>query len=155
MSMQKSDELGDVAAVLFQQMNHLVTNLWTCGFVLCEKNRDEDEWWLSMDGDFTRGFFLPNVGDYAHATEARVQATLVGEAFDGLWLRETLAWLDKWLGYIDELRANGGGSTFAESTQTRDEATPAAASGNTTRKRSTSTRAAVRRRRWQRVECRP
>ena len=69
------------------------------------------------------------LGDYAHATEARVQATLVGEAFDGLWLRETLAWLDKWLGYIDELRANGGGSIFAESTQTRDEASPSAASG--------------------------
>ncbi len=68
MAMQNSSELGAVAAELFAQMNQLVTNLWTCGFVLCEKDRDEDEWWLSMDGDFTRGFFLPNVGDYAHAT---------------------------------------------------------------------------------------
>lgn len=68
MAMQSSSELGNVAAELFAQMNQLVTNLWTCGFVLCEKDRDEDEWWLSMDGDFTRGFFLPNVGDYAHAT---------------------------------------------------------------------------------------
>ncbi|MFU8860284.1 MAG: ATP-binding protein [Cyclonatronaceae bacterium] len=68
MAMQSSDELGAVAAELFAQMNQLVTNLWTCGFVLCEKDRNEDEWWLSMDGDFTRGFFLPNIGDYAHAT---------------------------------------------------------------------------------------
>jgi signal transduction histidine kinase len=68
MAMQNSSELGTVAAELFAQMNQLVTNLWTCGFVLCEKDRDEDEWWLSMDGDFTRGFFLPNVGNYAHAT---------------------------------------------------------------------------------------
>ena len=68
MAMHRSTELGDVAAVLFQQLNELVSNLWTCGFVLCEKDRDEDEWWLGMDDGFTRGFFLPNVGDYTHAT---------------------------------------------------------------------------------------
>ncbi len=68
MAMQQSNELGAVASVLFKEMNRLVTNLWTCGFVLCEKERGEDEWWLSMDMDFTRGFFLPNMGDFAHAT---------------------------------------------------------------------------------------
>ncbi|SFA81887.1 nuclear transport factor 2 family protein [Algoriphagus aquimarinus] len=68
MGMQQSDELGDVATVLFNEMNGLVSNLWTCGFVLCEENRKEDEWWLSMDTGFTRGFFLPNVGDFAHAS---------------------------------------------------------------------------------------
>jgi signal transduction histidine kinase len=67
MGMQKSDELADVANVLFQEMNELVHNLWTCGFVLCEKDRQEDEWWLSLEDGFTRGFFLPNVNDYAHA----------------------------------------------------------------------------------------
>ncbi|MDO8899192.1 MAG: histidine kinase dimerization/phospho-acceptor domain-containing protein, partial [Bacteroidales bacterium] len=67
MGMQKSDELADVANVLFQEMNDLVHNLWTCGFVLCEKDRTEDEWWLSLEDGFTRGFFLPNVNDYAHA----------------------------------------------------------------------------------------
>ncbi len=67
MGMQKSDELADVANVLFQEMNELVHNLWTCGFVLCEKDRAEDEWWLSLEDGFTRGFFLPNVNDYAHA----------------------------------------------------------------------------------------
>ena len=67
MGMQQSSELGEVAAELFHQMNLLVANLWTCGFVLCEKDRDEDEWWLSMDSGFTRGFFLPNIGDYTHA----------------------------------------------------------------------------------------
>ncbi len=36
--------------------------------MLCEEDREEDEWWLSMDGGFTRGFYLPNVGDYTHAT---------------------------------------------------------------------------------------
>ena len=68
MAMQQSNELGDVATVLFNEMNGLLDNLWTCGFVLCEENRQEDEWWLSMDTGFTRGFFLPNVGDFAHET---------------------------------------------------------------------------------------
>jgi len=67
MGMQKSDELADVANVLFEEMNDLVDNLWTCGFVLCEKDREEDEWWLSLEDGFSRGFFLPNVNDYAHA----------------------------------------------------------------------------------------
>src|SRR6056297_1437288 len=96
MAMQKSSELGDVAAELFAQMNQLVDNLWTCGFVLCEKGRDEDEWWLSMDGDFTRGFFMPNVGDYAHGSlyEGWVQ----GEEFravqlDGKTLQQHYDWL--------------------------------------------------------------
>lgn len=96
MAMQSSAELGAVAAELFAQMNQLVTNLWTCGFVLCEKDRDEDEWWLSMDGDFTRGFFLPNVGDYAHAT--LYEGWLKGEALravqlDGVVLQQHYDWL--------------------------------------------------------------
>jgi len=96
MAMQSSSELGTVAAELFAQMNQLVTNLWTCGFVLCEKNRDEDEWWLSMDGDFTRGFFLPNIGDYAHAT--LYEGWLNGDALravqlDGETLQQHYDWL--------------------------------------------------------------
>ncbi len=96
MAMQSSAELGAVAAELFAQMNQLVTNLWTCGFVLCEKDRDEDEWWLSMDGDFTRGFFLPNVGDYAHAT--LYEGWLKGEPLravqlDGEALQQHYDWL--------------------------------------------------------------
>jgi signal transduction histidine kinase len=67
MGMQKSDELADVADVLFNEMNDLVHNLWTCGFVLCEKDREEDEWWLGLEEGFTRGFFLPNINDYAHS----------------------------------------------------------------------------------------
>ncbi len=96
MAMHHSTELGDVAAELFDQMNQLVTNLWTCGFVLCEKDRDEDEWWLSMDDGFTRGFFLPNVGDYAHAT--LYDGWLKGDSFravqlDGNNLQQHYDWL--------------------------------------------------------------
>jgi signal transduction histidine kinase len=96
LAMQRSDELGEVASILFKQMNQLVHNLWTCGFVLCEKDRTEDEWWLSMDGDFTRGFFLPNVGDYAHAT--LYEGWLKGETarsvqLDGEALQQHYDWL--------------------------------------------------------------
>jgi hypothetical protein len=96
MAMQKSDELGDVASVLFKELNQLVTNLWTCGFVLCEKDREEDEWWLSMDTGFTRGFFLPHVGDYAHAI--LYEGWSNGEAFrsvqlDGASLQQHYDWL--------------------------------------------------------------
>jgi signal transduction histidine kinase len=96
MAMQQSTELGEVASVLFKEMNQLVTNLWTCGFVLCEKYRTEDEWWLSMDAGFTRGFLLPNVGDYAHAT--LYEGWQTGEAFrsvelHGQLLQEHYDWL--------------------------------------------------------------
>ncbi len=66
MAMQRSEELGDVATVLFKELNQLVTNLWTCGFVLCEKDRTEDEWWLCTEGGFIPAFYLPNVGDRVH-----------------------------------------------------------------------------------------
>ena len=67
MGMQQSHELGDVATVLFKELNHLVENLWTCGFVLCEKDRGEDEWWLSTGDGFIPAFYLPNTGDPTHA----------------------------------------------------------------------------------------
>ena len=67
MAMQGSEELGDVATVLFKELNQLVENLWTCGFVLCEKDRTEDEWWLSTGDGFIPAFFLPNTGDRTHA----------------------------------------------------------------------------------------
>lgn len=66
MGMQKAEELGKVATVLFSELNALVDNLWTCGFVLCEKNKQEDEWWLSLDNGLIQPFTLPNVGDFAH-----------------------------------------------------------------------------------------
>ncbi|MDG1277820.1 MAG: ATP-binding protein [Algoriphagus sp.] len=66
MGMQKAEELGEVATVLFSELNTLVDNLWTCGFVLCEKGRKEDEWWLSLDNGLIQPFSLPNVGDFAH-----------------------------------------------------------------------------------------
>src|SRR5678816_281012 len=96
MAMQKSAELGDVAAVLFKEMNQLVENLWTCGFVLCEKDRSEDEWWLSAENGFIPAFYLPNTGDVTHANI--YQGWLNGESYhteqlEGIELEEHYEWL--------------------------------------------------------------
>ncbi|NVK50107.1 MAG: hypothetical protein HWE09_10080, partial [Cyclobacteriaceae bacterium] len=86
MGMQKAEELGDVATVLFSELNSLVDNLWTCGFVLCEKNRQEDEWWLSATNGLIDPFFLPNVGDYAH--ESLYEGWEKGESYRTVTLED-------------------------------------------------------------------
>jgi hypothetical protein len=96
LAMQKSAELGDVATVLFKEMNQLVENLWTCGFVLCKKDRSEDEWWLSAENGFIPAFYLPNTGDVTHANI--YQGWLNGEPYhteqlEGTALEEHYEWL--------------------------------------------------------------
>ncbi|MEO6612512.1 MAG: ATP-binding protein [Chitinophagaceae bacterium] len=66
MAMQKSTELGETATSLFEQMNTLVPDLWTCGFVLCDKNKPVDEWWLSGGNGYMPDLILPNTGDLTH-----------------------------------------------------------------------------------------
>jgi hypothetical protein len=96
MAMQKSEELGEVATVLFSELNSLVDDLWTCGFVFCEENRPEDEWWLSLANGLIQPFFLPNVGDFTH--ENLYKGWKNGEAYrtvtlENEMLREHYDWL--------------------------------------------------------------
>jgi signal transduction histidine kinase len=96
LAMQKSSELADVATVLFKELNQLVINLWTCGFVLCEKGRAEDEWWLCTEGGFIPAFYLPNVGDITHFNI--YQGWLNGETYhteqlEGEALEQHYVWL--------------------------------------------------------------
>ena len=96
MAMQQSEELGDVATVLFKELNELVENLWTCGFVLCEKDSNEDEWWLSTEEGFIPPLFLPNVGDDTHHNiyEAwKNGATYHTEQLEGDALNKHYDWL--------------------------------------------------------------
>ncbi|NER09704.1 His Kinase A (phospho-acceptor) domain-containing protein [Muriicola jejuensis] len=98
MGMQRSDELGQVATVLFRELNRLVDNLWTCGFVLCEEGRDEDEWWLSAENGFIPAFYLPNVGDVTHNNiynAWRNGADYHTEQLEGDALQEHYDWLMK------------------------------------------------------------
>ncbi|MBC7826235.1 MAG: hypothetical protein H7122_00710, partial [Chitinophagaceae bacterium] len=96
MGMQLSEELGDVATVLFKELNQLVENLWTCGFVLCERERPEDEWWLSTETGFIPAFYLPNTSGVTHANI--YQGWLNGESYhteqlEGEALKEHYEWL--------------------------------------------------------------
>jgi len=96
MGMQQSHELGDVATVLFKELNQLVDNLWTCGFVLCEKDRAEDEWWLSTGDGFIPAFYLPNTGDATHANIYdgwKRGETYHTEQLEGEALQEHYDWL--------------------------------------------------------------
>ncbi len=66
MAMQKSSDLGDTSALLFGQLYALVPELWTCGFVLCDRHKTTDEWWLSGGSGFMPDLILPNMGDALH-----------------------------------------------------------------------------------------
>jgi signal transduction histidine kinase len=96
MGMQQSHELGDVATALFRELNQLVENLWSCGFVLCEKDRVEDEWWLSTGDGFIPAFYLPNTGDRTHANIYNAWEkgeTYHTEQLEGENLQEHYDWL--------------------------------------------------------------
>jgi signal transduction histidine kinase len=98
MAMQQSEELGDVATILFKEINHLAENLWVCGFVLCEQNRSEDEWWLSSETGFIPAFYIPNIGDATHENIYRGWKngeTYHTEQLEGEALKEHYEWLWK------------------------------------------------------------
>ena len=54
MAMQKSEELAEVATVLFQQVKALGVPQWTCGFSIFEIDDKEFTWYPgSADGDIS------------------------------------------------------------------------------------------------------
>jgi signal transduction histidine kinase len=96
MAMQKSTDLGDTSALLFGQLNSLVPELWTCGFVLCDRNKTTDEWWLSGGSGFMPDLILPHLGDALHNNI--YQAWLNGESYyeeviEGEALQQHYDWL--------------------------------------------------------------
>ncbi|CAN5634391.1 hypothetical protein BH10BAC3_BH10BAC3_27550 [soil metagenome] len=96
MAMQKSMELGETATLLFEQMNRLVPNLWSCGFVLCDRNKTVDEWWLSGGNGFMPDLVLPNTGDVTHENiyKAWVQGSSYHkEVVEGEALQKHYEWL--------------------------------------------------------------
>ena len=96
MAMHESDQLADVATVMFKEVNELVDDLWTCGIVLCEQDSQEDVWWLSTENGFLPPLPLPNVGDRVHNTLYR--AWVEGKSYEtvqieGEELEQHYAWL--------------------------------------------------------------
>src|SRR6056297_653345 len=66
MAMQKSEELADVAFVLFEQLRDLGGNLWGTGFGLCEKESDMDSFWFANENGVFPPVSIPNTTDPAH-----------------------------------------------------------------------------------------
>ncbi|PKA83101.1 phospho-acceptor domain-containing protein [Ulvibacter sp. MAR_2010_11] len=66
MGMQKSDEIGDVAKVLFEQLIRLGGSLWGTGFGFCEKKSDVDDFWFVNEKGVMPPLKIPHTEDPAH-----------------------------------------------------------------------------------------
>ena len=66
MAMHKSNEIGDVAHVLFQQLKDLGGSLWGTGFAFCQKDSDVDEFWFANENSIMPQLKIPNTIDPVH-----------------------------------------------------------------------------------------
>ncbi len=67
MGMQKSEDLSKVATAMFDQIRLLGGDLFSCGIVLCNENKDEVDQWLSAPGfGMMPPFFVPKNLDDIH-----------------------------------------------------------------------------------------
>ena len=66
MAMQQSEELAEVAAVLFDQLNSLGGSQYASGFVLCDKNDPIDEQWMFIDTGIIPPQYIPHEEESAH-----------------------------------------------------------------------------------------
>ena len=66
MAMQNSEELADVASVLFEQIRTLGGHLWGTGFGLCEKDSEKDSFWFANENGVFPAVSIPNTADSAH-----------------------------------------------------------------------------------------
>ncbi|WP_445384393.1 ATP-binding protein [Robiginitalea sp. IMCC44478] len=66
MAMQQSEELSDVAVVLFEQLQGLGGNYWGCGLGLCKKDATTDEFWFAYEKGILPPAAIPNTTDPAH-----------------------------------------------------------------------------------------
>ncbi|MFZ0490560.1 MAG: ATP-binding protein [Salegentibacter sp.] len=66
MAMQSSEELADVAFILFEQLRGLGGNLWGTGFGLCEKGSDKDSFWFANEYGVFPPVSIPHTTDPAH-----------------------------------------------------------------------------------------
>ena len=59
MAMQKSDELADVATLLFRQVNDLGIKPWTAGFnIWSDDNNAYEDWIASPAGGFIEPYVI-------------------------------------------------------------------------------------------------
>ncbi|MEO1652085.1 MAG: hypothetical protein AAFU64_00950, partial [Bacteroidota bacterium] len=87
MGMQKSNELSEVASLLFRELNQLGGELWSCGFVTLENNEAAEGVFhmCTPDGEMEPPLYIPNLGD--PCTENMYRAWQKGEVYS----QETLS----------------------------------------------------------------
>jgi signal transduction histidine kinase/ketosteroid isomerase-like protein len=66
MVMNKSSELNEVAAVLFEQIRNLGGKLWGTGFALCNIETGQDEFWFANELGVMPPVTIPNTEDEVH-----------------------------------------------------------------------------------------
>jgi len=66
MAMQNSEELNDVAHVLFEQLRNLGGKLWGTGVALCKENSDTDEFWFANEKGILPPVNIPHTEDPVH-----------------------------------------------------------------------------------------
>ena len=59
-ALQNSDELLNVAILMFQLLKELGGNLFACGFTLLNENKTDSESWMSAEGEFLPPIIVPN-----------------------------------------------------------------------------------------------
>ena len=66
MAMQQSDEIGDVAKVLYEQLSGLGGALWGTGFGFCKENTTNDEYWFVNERGVMPPLKIPHTKDPTH-----------------------------------------------------------------------------------------
>ena len=66
MAMQHSDEIGEVALILFEQLESLGGDLWGTGFAFCSEDSNTDEFWFVNKDGIMPYLKIPNTTDAAH-----------------------------------------------------------------------------------------
>ena len=88
MGMQKSEELPEVANLMFLEIQALGINAWSCGYCILEEDRRSSICIMSSEGTIQKPFLLPHSGepsfdewdDFVHSDKKFFVQKLKGEA---------------------------------------------------------------------------
>jgi len=63
MAMHKSEDLGSIALELFRELLKFGGGVNTCGFVLCDRDKTEDEYWVCWESGIQPPMLIPHTTD--------------------------------------------------------------------------------------------
>ncbi|MDX1591979.1 MAG: nuclear transport factor 2 family protein, partial [Balneolaceae bacterium] len=90
MGMQKSEELPEVANLMFLEIQALGINAWSCGYCILEEDRRSSICIMSSEGTIQKPFLLPHIGepsfdewdDFVHSDNSFFVQELKGKAIE-------------------------------------------------------------------------